>query len=166
MTRIPAFVAIAATALILTACTAAPSTSDSGDSDAPDTSSASGEMFGCTQATLDYIEPLSYANAVPIDPSTLEFPGGITIATVPDCYVIDETDGYQRWGAFFTGDGAQAFAEIDTALTDGGYVQSDDYGPNVWWTADGTDGPTSAEHSVGGGPQVIGGADVFWVTFN
>ena len=166
MTRIPAYVAIAATALILTACSPASTPTDAGDAEAPDTSSASGEMFGCTQATLDYISDKSYAQARPIDPATLEFPEGITISTVPDCLVIDETDGYQRWGAFFNGDGAQAFAEIDAALTDGGYVQSDDYGPNVWWTADGTDGPTSAEHSVGAGPQVIDGADVFWVTFN
>ena len=166
MTRIPAYVAIAATALILSACSPAPAPTDSGDGDAPDQSSASDEQYGCTQATLDYISDKSYAEAVPIDPASLEFPGGITIATVPDCLVIDETGGYQRWGAFFNGDGQQAFTEIDEALTAGGWVQTDDYGPNVWWTADGTNGPTSADHSASGGPQVIDGADVFWVTYN
>lgn len=166
MTRIPAFVAVAAAALILSACSSAPAPSDSGDADSPAESSASTEMYGCTQEILDYISDKSYAAAKPIDPATLAFPDGVTIATVPECLVIDETDGYQRYGAFFAGDGQQAVSEIDAALDAAGYVQTDDYGPYVWWTADGTDGPTSAEHSVGAGPQVIDGADWFWVTYN
>lgn len=120
-------------------------------------------MFGCSQAILDYIAELSYPEAVPIDPAGMEIPDGITIATVPDCLVKDESGGYERYGAFFAGDGLAAVAELDSALEAGGYLQSDDYGPYVWWS-DGDD-PMAAEHAIGAGPQVIDGADWMWITY-
>ena len=163
MSRIPAYVAIAATALILTACSASSAPSDPSEPDSPDESSASTEMYGCTQGILDYIADLSYPEAEPIDPAELAFYDGITIERVPECLVVDMSGGYERYGAFFSGDGLDAVAQIDAALDGAGYVQSDDYGPYVWWT-DGDD-PTAAEHSVGAGPQIIDGADWMWVTY-
>ena len=163
MTRIPAFVAVAAAALILSACSSSPAPSDSGDSDAPDESSASGEMYGCTDAILDYISDKSYAAAEPIDPAGFAFYDDVTIATQPDCLVLDDTDGYERYGAFFKGDGLSVVDEIDAALDGAGYVQSDDYGPYVWWING--DEPTAAEHSVGAGPQSIDGDAWLWVTY-
>jgi hypothetical protein len=82
---------------------------------------------------------------------------------MPTCLVKDEYGGAPRYGAFFPGDGAEAISQLDAALEAGGYVQSDDYGPYVWWS-DGDD-PLTAEHSVSVGPQVIDGADVLWLTY-
>ncbi len=163
MKRMPAYVAVAATALVLSACSAAPAPSDSGAADSPDESSASTEQYGCTPAIFDYIADLSYAEAEPIDPAGLAFYDGITIERVPECLVVDKSGGYERYGAFFSGDGLDAIDQIDAALDGAGYVQSEDYGPYVWWT-DGDD-PTTAEHSVGAGPQVIDGDDWLWVTY-
>jgi hypothetical protein len=163
MSRIPAYVAIAATALILSACSASPQPSDPSEPDAPDQSSASTEMYGCTQGILDYIADLSYPEAEPIDPAGLEFYDSITIERVPECLVVDTSGGYERYGAFFSGDGLDAVAQIDVALDAGGYTQTDDYGPYVWWING--DEPMSAEHSVSAGPQVIEGADWMWVTY-
>lgn len=163
MTRVPAYAALAATALILAACSAAPAPSDSGDADAPDESSASTEQYGCTPAIFDYIAELSYPEAEPIDPAGLAFYDGITIERVPECLVVDKSGGYERYGAFFQGDGLDAIDQIDVALDGAGYVQSEDYGPYVWWT-DGDD-PMTADHSVGAGPQVIDGDAWLWVTY-
>ena len=162
MTRTPTVLAASdALLLVLAGCAGSPAADPSTPDEAPDT--ASGEMFGCTQGILDYIAELSYPEAVPIDPATLEFPGGATIATEPSCLVKDESGGVTRYGAFFPGDGAQAIAELGPALEAGGYVQSADYGPYVWWI--GGDEPVGAEHQVSVGPQVIDGADVLWLTY-
>jgi len=163
MTRIPAFVAVVATAIVLSACSASPASSDPSEPDSPDESTASTEQYGCTPAIFDYIADLSYAEAQPIDPAGLAFFDGITIERVPECLVLDASSGTDRYGAFFSGDGLDAVAQIDAALDAGGYVQSDDYGPYVWWING--EEPTSAEHSVGAGPQVIDGADWMWVTY-
>ena len=163
MSRIPAYAAIAATALILTACSPAPSPGDSSEPDSSDESSASTEQYGCTPAILDYIADLSYPEAEPIDPAGFAFYDDVTIERVPECLVVDKSGGYERYGAFFAGDGLDAIAQIDAALDGAGYVQSDSYGPYVWWT-DGDD-PTAAEHSVGAGPQVIDGDAWLWVTY-
>lgn len=156
----------AAILLLLAGCSApaveiddkAPSASDEAAGE-----QGSSEQYGCTPAMFDYIKDLSYPTAEAVDPTTLEIPDGITIATEPVCLVKDEYGGAPRYGAFFPGDGAEVIAELDAALEAGGYVQSDDYGPYVWWING--DEPTSAEHSVGVGPQVIDGADILWLTY-
>ena len=169
MKRTTSAIAASAALLLLLAGCGAQSTesgdtpSDTDATTTEGTEESSGEQYGCTEAIFDYIAELSYPEAIAIDPASLEIPDGITIATVPTCLVKDESGGVTRYGAFFPGDGAEAIADLGPALEAGGYVQSADYGPYVWWI--GGDEPVGAEHQVGVGPQVIGGADVLWLTY-
>lgn len=135
----------------------------SGNATQSDTSAAPGQTYGCTDDVLAYLADSGYPDATPSDPATFAFPEGIGIAAVPDCYVVDDVAGATRSGAVFTSDPDAALAEIGAALTAAGYVQSDDYGPYIWWI--GGDEPTSAAHAVGAAPQDIAGQPAVWATW-
>lgn len=165
MIRTRAVVALAATAILLSAC----SSPAVDEEDAPDTggttpqTNESTEMFGCTQGILDYIAELSFPEAEPIDPAGFAFPGDVTIATAPECLVVDESAGVERYGAFFPGDGLAVIAEADAALDAAGYQQADEWGPYIWWR--GGNDPQTAEDSISAGPQVIDGVDYLWIQY-
>ncbi|MGP3536402.1 hypothetical protein ACTU3I_16520 [Microbacterium sp. RD1] len=155
--------------LPLAACSAGASTDDDAatttdETTAPadDGATASGDLFGCTDGILTYISDKGYPNAEPVDPATLEIPETAFDLT-PDCYVVDDYDGAPRYAAFWATDPQGVLSTLGAALDAGGWVQSDEYGPLVWWR-DGDD-PLSAEHSLSAAPQPIDGVETLWASW-
>lgn len=167
--------ATAASTLLLAAalagCAGSPSTSPgAGDGPAatsgpagPDAGGSSGgEAYGCTDGILDYLKEHGFPEPEPLDPATISIPEA-AFSGVPDCYIVDEYGGAPRYSAIWAGGGAGVLADLGAALTAGGYVQSSDYGPNVWWF-DGEE-PTTAAHALSAAEQPIDGADTLWVAW-
>ncbi len=134
---------------------------DDGADDEGDEGS-SGEMFGCTDGILAYISDKGYPSAEPLDPAGIEIPDA-DFAEVPDCYVVDDYGGSPRYAAFWATDPQGVLATLGAALDAGGWEQSDDYGPLVWWKNG--DDPTAAEHSLSAAPQPIDGVETLWASW-
>lgn len=171
-TRARAAAAIAALLLLpLAACSAPAATQDDptiaaeDDSEpAEQTEAASGGSFGCSEAVIAYANEYGYPAAVPLDPATFEIPLA-TFEVAPDCYLVDEETGATRYGAFWGTDPQGVLSSLGAALDSAGYVQSDDYGPLVWWF--GGDDPLAAEHSISAAvqPEPIDGVEMLWATW-
>lgn len=123
---------------------------------------STGQMFGCTQTLIDYAADNGYPEATPADPATFSIPEAAFEVT-PDCYIADEYEGASRFGAFWVTDPDGTLAQLGAALDAAGYVQSDDYGPLVWWL--GGDDPMTAEHAIAAAPQPVEGTTVLWATW-
>ncbi len=158
MTTLARVAIVGAALLLLSGCAAAGAGTSA--SDEPTKAGASGETFGCTDAQLAFLPEHGYPDPEPQDPSTLSIHDGVTLAVVPDCLVVDQFDGAPRYAAFFATD---IHTDLDAALTSAGYVQSPDYGANLWMLG-GTD-PTTAEHAVGYGIADVGGTSAYWFTY-
>ncbi|MEN2740671.1 hypothetical protein ABCS02_22990 [Microbacterium sp. X-17] len=171
--------AVAASALSLSACSAGVSPTPgattassspvgdayaTGDSTAAATSDAASDpMYGCTDAILSFANDHGYPDAVPQPPGTMMQLGGQPVLTAtPICVIEDENGGAPRFGAFFPAD-VPIHNKLAAALAAGGYMQSDNYGTNVWWING--DSPTSAEHAVSYAPQSIGDMSVNWLVW-
>jgi hypothetical protein len=158
--------AVAASALFLSACSVSVTSEDVTVTATPGTTTSSGgvtvtsEMYGCTDDVLTFAQEHGYPDAEPQNPSTPIAIGGVTMTTLPvTCLLRDEYGGYPRYAAYFAGSGSAVYDDVNAHLKDAGFVQSDEYGPWVWWR--GGDGPTSAELAVGAGQIQIAGTD-YW----
>jgi hypothetical protein len=127
-----------------------------------DTAAASGEMYGCTEAVLAYANEYGYPNATPLDPATLQIPS-VSFDVAPDCYVVDDYGGAERYGAFWSSDPQGVLTSLGAALDAAGYEQADEWGPLVWWLNG--DDPTRAEVAVAAAPQPVDGVDMLWATW-
>jgi hypothetical protein len=164
--------AITASALVLAGCSITSTSESVTVSQAPDSgtgasssadaggAAASGEMYGCTDDVIAFLTEHGYPDPVPQSPSTPIEIGGVTMTTLPvTCLIRDEYGGYPRYAAYFAGADTTVYDDVNANLTNAGYVQSDEYGPWVWWLNG--EGPTSAEHAVGAGQIDIAGAP-YW----
>lgn len=123
---------------------------------------ASGETWGCTPGILEYLESNGFPEPQALDPATISIPQS-TFAVAPDCLAMADYGGYPRYSAVWTGDIEAVIADLGAALAAGGWEQSDEYGPYVWWFNG--DGPTGAEHALGSAPQEIDGIPGFWASW-
>jgi len=121
-----------------------------------------GELYGCTEGMMAYFAEYGYPAAEALDPATFEIPG-VSLATAPDCYIVDEVSGAVRYGATWSDDPNGVLVQLGEALTAAGYVQSEDYGPLLWWRNG--DDPITAEQSVAAAPQPIDGVEALWATW-
>jgi hypothetical protein len=168
--RVVTLAAVAAGLLALAGCASAappvgseqPEPASSTPAGTVDGDAAEAATYGCTEAQLDHAREFGYPAAVPLDPATLDVPL-VAFDVVPDCYLLDEDTGAERYAAFWSEDPAATVARLGEALVSAGYVQSDDYGPYVWWY--GGDEPMGAEHAVGAVPQPVGGVEMLWATW-
>lgn len=131
----------------------------------PDSSPApnADPAFGCTDAILTHLQNNGFAGATPEDAASFTIPDA-TVATQPDCYVVDEVSGATRSGAVWTTGIDATLAELGSSLTAAGYQQSDDFGPYVWWL-NGTE-PMTAEKAVGAAPQNLeDGTPILWASW-
>jgi hypothetical protein len=169
-----AWVAATAAALLLLPLTACTSTEPAADEPPASTreesapaeegtdEAASGETYGCTEEMIAHATEYGYPAAVPLDPATLDIPL-ISFDITPDCYLIDEETGAVRHAAFWATDPQGVVTALGEDLSAAGYVQSDDYGPYIWWFNG--DEPIGAEHGVGAAPQPVGGTEMLWATW-
>ncbi|WP_156122625.1 hypothetical protein [Microbacterium hominis] len=163
--------ATAIAVLVLAGCAASPASTPSvTENDAGPTAEAGtpaavggGQLFGCTDAMISFMDANGYLNPTPADPTRFVFPEAGKPGASPACYVEDDYGGTKRKGAIFVGDAEAAIAQIGATLTSAGYQQSSGYGAYIWWL-DGEDA-SSARYAVGAGPQQIDGQNVIWATW-
>jgi hypothetical protein len=141
---------------------AAEATEAAGGGAASGSGAETGEMFGCTQGILDYVSDKGYPSPEPLDPATLAIPAA-AFDQAPDCYLVDEDGGRTRYGAFWTSDPQGALTSLGASLDAAGYVQSEDYGPLVWWLNG--DDPATAETQLNAAPQPIDGVETLWASW-
>jgi hypothetical protein len=124
---------------------------------------ASGETFGCTRALFDYVSDLGSPKPVALDPATFEIPS-VDFAETPDCYLVDDSGGAEHYSAFWSADPQGVLTGLGASLDAAGYVQSDEYGPLIWWM--GGDDPLTAESTLTAASQPIEGIETLWATWS
>jgi hypothetical protein len=123
---------------------------------------ASGE-FGCTRAIFDYVSDLGSPEPVALDPATFEIPT-VDFTKTPDCYLVDNSGGVEHYSAFWSADPQGVLTGLGASLDAAGYVQSDEYGPLIWWM--GGDDPLTAESTLTAASQPIEGIETLWATWS
>jgi hypothetical protein len=161
--------ATAIAVLVLAGCAASPaSTPSATENDAGPTAEAGtpaavggGQLFGCTDAMISFMDANGYLNPTPADPTRFVFPEAgkaRRLADLPSRTTTAEqsarSDLRRRRGRRHRADRRHADGR--------GYQQSSGYGAYIWWL-DGED--ASGPVRGGAGPQQIDGQNVIWATW-